>query len=146
MNIGFWHEQSRADRDSYVNINWNNINQAMKYNFMKYSLTQISHLGTNYDACSVMHYGKYAFSAVSLILILDFRFYDIDNVDNLQNGRPSITPKGNIPCELGQRNGLSENDVRKINILYNCPDALEKENEEETVTIKPDLTCQDQDT
>lgn len=62
---GFWHEQSRADRDQNVRILWDNINPSMKYNFMKYSLTQISHLNAPYDTCSVMHYNGKAFSRVS---------------------------------------------------------------------------------
>ena len=64
---GFWHEQSRADRDSNVEIMWGNINPSMKYNFMKYSLTKITHLDAPYDTCSVMHYSGYAFSSVSPI-------------------------------------------------------------------------------
>ena len=63
---GFWHEQSRADRDKNVEIVWNNINPAMKYNFMKYTLTQIQHLNAPYDTCSVMHYSGTAFSRVNI--------------------------------------------------------------------------------
>jgi len=59
---GFWHEQSRADRDDHVIINWGNIRQGMEYNFLKYDLRKIQHLGAAYDTCSVMHYGPYAFS------------------------------------------------------------------------------------
>ena len=61
---GFWHEQSRADRDGYVTIHKGNIMRGMEYNFMKYSLAKINHLGAKYDTCSVMHYGAYAFSRV----------------------------------------------------------------------------------
>ena len=62
--LGFWHEQSRADRDNHVTIVWDNINPSMKYNFMKYTLSQITHLNAPYDTCSVMHYNAYAFSKV----------------------------------------------------------------------------------
>ena len=36
----------------------------MEYNFLKYDLNKIDHLGASYDTCSVMHYGAYAFSKV----------------------------------------------------------------------------------
>ena len=61
---GFWHEQSRADRDNHVVIHRENIMRGMEYNFLKYSLAKINHLGASYDTCSVMHYGAYAFSKV----------------------------------------------------------------------------------
>ena len=38
----------------------------MEYNFLKYDLKKINHLNADYDTCSVMHYGAYAFSKVSL--------------------------------------------------------------------------------
>ena len=61
---GFWHEQSRADRDSHISINWSNIKAGMEFNFLKYDLNKIDHLGAQYDTCSVMHYGSTAFAKV----------------------------------------------------------------------------------
>jgi hypothetical protein len=40
----------------------------MSYNFMKYNLNQINHLGAPYDTCSVMHYGAFAFSKVKIYI------------------------------------------------------------------------------
>ena len=76
---GFWHEQSRQDRDQHVTINWDNIRShgnssnsinssifraGMEVNFLKYDLSKIDHLGVPYDTCSVMHYGPAAFAKV----------------------------------------------------------------------------------
>ncbi|KAK7077464.1 Meprin A subunit beta, partial [Halocaridina rubra] len=59
---GFWHEQSRADRDNYITINEYNVQDGMWHNFKKYSWDKIQSLNVGYDLGSVMHYGPYAFA------------------------------------------------------------------------------------
>ncbi len=59
---GFWHEQSRPDRDSHVQILWSNISPGMEDNFAKYSRSEVSTLALPYDLGSVMHYAAKAFS------------------------------------------------------------------------------------
>ncbi|XP_049444937.1 meprin A subunit beta-like isoform X2 [Epinephelus fuscoguttatus] len=98
--LGFWHEQSRADRDDYVNIIWGNIKTNHTHNFKKYNDTVSSALGVPYDYGSVMHYSKDGFS---------------------KNSEPTIVTK--IPQfmdVIGQRIGLSASDLTKLNRLYNC--------------------------
>ena len=46
---GFWHEQSRMDRDNHIEIHWDNIQASAKNNFHKYNWTDIAHLGQTYD-------------------------------------------------------------------------------------------------
>ena len=36
------------------------------------------------------------------------------------NGRQTMARKGCTNCKLGQRNGLSEWDVKGLNLLYGC--------------------------
>merc|ERR1712215_495017 len=96
--LGFYHEQSRPDRDQYVTINWNNIISNMKFNFNKYPRSTIDSLGTPYDYGSVMHYGSRAFSS---------------------NRRPTITPKQS-GVTLGNRNYLSKIDIQQMNLMYKC--------------------------
>ncbi|XP_044053670.1 high choriolytic enzyme 1-like [Siniperca chuatsi] len=95
--LGFQHEQTRSDRDSYVRINWENINPQMAYNFYKQAT---NNLNTPYDYSSIMHYGKTAFS--------------------IQSGRDSMTPIPNPNVEIGQRQGLSYWDITRIKLLYGC--------------------------
>ncbi|KAI6220098.1 Metalloendopeptidase [Aphelenchoides fujianensis] len=54
--VGFFHEQSRADRDEFIKVVWSNVESGLEDQFDKYSLATIDHLGTKYDYGSVMHY------------------------------------------------------------------------------------------
>uniref|UniRef100_A0A3B4VD95 Meprin A subunit n=1 Tax=Seriola dumerili TaxID=41447 RepID=A0A3B4VD95_SERDU len=98
--LGFWHEQSRADRDDYVNIMWDRISDGKEHNFNTYNDTTSSSLGVPYDYGSMMHYSKNAF----------------------RNGtEPTIVTK--IPAfsdVIGQRMEFSDSDLLKLHRLYNC--------------------------
>ncbi|XP_073252471.1 high choriolytic enzyme 1-like [Porites lutea] len=94
--LGFFHEQSRPDRDSFVRILTQNIQPGRENNFNKYTTGIIDSLGSPYDYGSVMHYRANAFS---------------------KNGRPTIQvlQPGQT---IGQRNGLSPIDASQANKLY----------------------------
>ena len=92
--IGLWHEQSRADRDTYIKILTANIDPTMLFNFDKAGTAGID-LGA-YDYASIMHYPTWAFS---------------------KNGLPAIeTIPAGIP--IGQRDSLSDKDVEGVKLLY----------------------------
>ncbi|XP_053833745.1 meprin A subunit beta isoform X3 [Vidua macroura] len=102
--LGFWHEQSRSDRDDYVTIVWDRIQSGKGHNFNKYNDKTSDFLNVPYDYNSVMHYSKTAF----------------------RNGtEPTIIT--NIPDftdVIGQRMDFSEYDLQKLNRLYNCTSSL----------------------
>lgn len=91
--VGLWHEQSREDRDRHVRIRWENIQAGMEHNFNQH-ITDGDDIG-NYDFGSIMHYGAFAFSA---------------------NGQATIETLNGDP--IGQRNGLSANDIAAVRALY----------------------------
>ncbi|KAK3703605.1 hypothetical protein QZH41_019159, partial [Actinostola sp. cb2023] len=95
---GFFHEQSRPDRDTYVTINWNNIMDGQSHNFNK-KTPQESEIFGVYDYDSVMHYGRTDFS---------------------KNSNPTIQAINDANKALGQNIGLSELDIVKIKTLYDC--------------------------
>jgi len=58
--IGLQHEHQRPDRDTYINIHWNNIDPNYKYAFDKVS-SSINKTYGDFDFNSVMIYGSQAF-------------------------------------------------------------------------------------
>ncbi|XP_031632219.1 zinc metalloproteinase nas-13-like isoform X2 [Contarinia nasturtii] len=94
--IGFYHQQSTSNRDEYIIIHWDNIKRGREHNFNKYNESVVSNFDVSYDYDSVMHYSPKAFS---------------------KNGNITIEPIYES-MRLGQRDGLSEKDIQKINSMY----------------------------
>ncbi|XP_022907090.2 zinc metalloproteinase nas-4-like [Onthophagus taurus] len=102
--VGFNHEQTRYERDNFVDIKWENIQNGHDFNFAKVPKEIAVGYGIPYDYNSVMHYSAYAFSA---------------------NQKPTIVPKrSNV--RIGQRDGFSVGDIRKIRNMYNCTTMMDQ--------------------
>ncbi|ROL43430.1 Meprin A subunit alpha [Anabarilius grahami] len=103
--LGFYHTQSRQDRDDYVKIWLDQVTEGMGHNFNKYDDSFVTDLNTPYDYESVMHYRPFAF--------------------NKDPSIPTITT--NIPeffNIIGQYLDFSEMDVVRLNRMYNCSSSL----------------------
>ncbi|XP_061053417.1 meprin A subunit alpha [Eubalaena glacialis] len=99
--LGFYHEQSRMDRDDYVNIWWDEILPGYQHNFNIYDDKIVTDLNTPYDYESLMHYEPFSFNKSASV--------------------PTITAK--IPefnSIIGQRLDFSAIDLERLNRMYNC--------------------------
>jgi len=95
--VGLWHEQSRCDRDNYVDIHWENMEERYWGNFQTYGEQGFNGADIGaYDFASIMHYSWNAYS---------------------RDGDPTITKKdGTHP--IGQRTGLSVGDREGVRYMY----------------------------
>ncbi|ALC39801.1 CG7631 [Drosophila busckii] len=99
--LGFHHQQCAADRDEFVHILEENIQEGKEGNFLKYEVDRVSDFDVAYDYGSILHYSSKAFSV---------------------NGQPTIValkPEGQL--QMGQRLALSEADIKRLNTMYKCP-------------------------
>lgn len=103
--IGFWHEHTRPDRDEYVTIISKNIQIGNEHNFNKLRIEDVDLLGEPYDHNSIMHYARTTYSRNN---------YDATILPKRQKNSQHV-PK------IGQRDRLSESDIRRANKLYHCP-------------------------
>jgi len=97
--LGLFHEQSRPDRDNYVEIILNNITPGMAGNFKRYSTTMINSLGFKYDYESIMHYTNTAFAKRAGLI-------------TIRTKNPAYQNK------IGNRNVLSKGDIAQLNKMY----------------------------
>jgi len=104
-SVGFWHEQSRPDRDSYISVIWENVLDGLEDAFAKRKWgTEVVDYGVPYDFASIMHYPFTAFS---------------------KNGKPTIRNivdmQGKTPYVV-----LSDGDAQQTNAMYKCSSIMRK--------------------
>ncbi len=99
--VGLYHEVTRYDRDQYIEIFWENILPGAEYWFQPIPHTEIDSLGVPYDPGSIMHFSPDAYS---------------------KNGNDTLRVRDNVTFEgqVGQRDSLSDLDVRQIELFYGC--------------------------
>jgi len=92
--IGLLHTHQRSDRDEYINVHFENVDERYRRAFHKENYGRKL---VPYDTSSVMHYGSYTAT---------------------NNRKPTITLKnGGI---IKEPRGLSADDVKAIQIMYGC--------------------------
>ena len=92
--VGYFHEHQRPDHDQFVRVNLGNIEAGKEHNFdIRLGGTTLS----PYDFGSIMHYPEDAFS----------------------DGGDTIEPLHGE--DIGQRDGLSEFDIKGVCVLYDAP-------------------------
>ena len=91
--LGMWHEQSREDRNDFVQVNLENVRDDATHNFSQH-IVDGDDIGP-YDFGSIMHYPRFAFS---------------------KNGLPTIVPKNGVA--IGQRIRMSRGDINAVRTIY----------------------------
>ena len=91
---GMWHEQSRRDRDRFVDVRYENIDDDYEHNFDIHDTD--AEIITPYDFNSIMHYNGWAFS---------------------QDGSPTIVNRS-TGTPVPQNTELSDYDIDGINTIY----------------------------
>ncbi|RCN40089.1 astacin [Ancylostoma caninum] len=98
--IGFIHEHQREDRDSYVNILYQNIIPGANSDFDKLSQLDLSYYGEGYDYLSIMHY---------------------ESNEGSKNGRNTIEAKdARYTPLMGKSIDFSPSDLNRVNRAYSC--------------------------
>jgi PKD repeat protein len=94
--LGMYHEHSRCDRDDFVEVMWDEIEEDREHNFVKECLPGAIDL-FDYDEGSMMHYGTHGFAIGT---------------------NPTLVSKRGLDHLMGQRDSLGPTDVQTIEALY----------------------------
>uniref|UniRef100_UPI0037E771E8 meprin A, alpha (PABA peptide hydrolase), tandem duplicate 1 n=1 Tax=Semicossyphus pulcher TaxID=241346 RepID=UPI0037E771E8 len=103
--LGFYHEQSRTDRDDYVDIWLDQVTPGYQHNFNKYNDDFITDQNTAYDYESLMHYRPFSFNKNASIPTVTTKIPEFINI-------------------IGQYLDFSAMDTLRLNRMYNCSGPL----------------------
>uniref|UniRef100_A0A914VIE0 Zinc metalloproteinase n=1 Tax=Plectus sambesii TaxID=2011161 RepID=A0A914VIE0_9BILA len=101
--LGFWHEQMRSDRDSFVRVLMDNVRQEGKGQFDKQTANSIKTYSIPYEYGSLMHYNGNAFAINENEYVL-------------------VAKNELFQQTMGQRTAPSFFDVYQANRHYKCLD------------------------
>lgn len=120
--LGFFHEQSRPDREDYVNIIYDNIQPYKILEFQYYPTSVINTYGLPYDYSSIMHFGQSV--KFNFLIWLNSKFYHYSIFKKEYSRDPFMrlvtinTSNPDYQKTIGQRVGLSYMDIKTINVIY----------------------------
>ncbi|CEF59683.2 Astacin-like metalloendopeptidase, partial [Strongyloides ratti] len=105
--LGLIHEQSRRDRDFYVEINFKNIKSANHKNFHKLEENLFKNFSTQYDYNALMHYAQKSFAINRSIPVIKSKLHEAyDKV-------------------MGNRKKMTFNEIKQLNLCHckkcTCP-------------------------
>ena len=104
--LGLWHEQSRPNRDTYVQIEWDCIQDGYSHNFDKETGAG-QYPRNGYDFDSVMHYGQSSFFTPATSYCA-----------GINRTITVLAPNQSWQTQIGQRNHLSTMDQYTMMFLY----------------------------
>ncbi|XP_058864661.1 uncharacterized protein LOC117966451 [Acipenser ruthenus] len=96
--LGFWHEHTRVNRDKRIAVKRENVSPELASNLKIHEENMLKN-----DYNSILHYSQYAFSV---------------------NQQQTMTPIPDTNVPIRQRKALSESDIKRINMWYNCENPL----------------------
>uniref|UniRef100_A0A0N4ZTU2 Metalloendopeptidase n=1 Tax=Parastrongyloides trichosuri TaxID=131310 RepID=A0A0N4ZTU2_PARTI len=80
--LGFFHEQSRPDRDQYLTIALNNVASSKKHNYQIHTSDESDTLGIPYNYGSAMQYDKKAFASNNQVVMITKNKLYQDSIGN----------------------------------------------------------------
>uniref|UniRef100_A0A0K0E580 Metalloendopeptidase n=1 Tax=Strongyloides stercoralis TaxID=6248 RepID=A0A0K0E580_STRER len=100
--LGLVHEHARKDRDKFIKIHYNRLNEMGKNNFYIRNFSYYYNYSTTYDYAALMHYTAYSFATAW------YNFF----------GYPVMEPKLNEQYihMMGQRKKMTFNEFKRINL------------------------------
>ena len=109
--IGFHHMHQRPDRDGYIKMKYDNLDDsdAAVESYKILEKVHLSDFGVEYDYASVMHYGRDA-------------FVKKENLDAFELLKDLPECLQNAELDVGQRVTISSKDIEQANKLYKCPE------------------------